>query len=291
MKKKVVLASFRQEDDMYKIILSILDKINSVMKKPKMIKDKEEIYYLNFYNLFAGASNRKMTPIFLSCCMDEEKILNKKQLKSFNEFKEDNDYLVDKLYEINAIDLYEYVKENKKEINSIEFISNVGIRIGIKSRTMNDYVSSITLKQSKKTSETIEELESKINFIQKNFTCYENLLSVYIENDIDFLNSFINAKGIVSLIAKKDSSEIFISKDDDVDLNEYYKIIFTNKILTGQQGLITPSMTETKNGFQLDIFKVEEVDCMYKADLSFYLNDNKSGEIKRCVTNEILFLM
>jgi hypothetical protein len=269
------------EDNMFNVFLKILDKTNSIMKVPSYMK-KGGYYYMS--GLFSYFSSPHMTPMTLTCNIELD-MFNKKEQNIIQDFfnTEAGSYFDNNYFTIFPIELYQYIKDNKKEINRISFIEGQGIKLSIYSSSLKADINSFIITELKNEPPYLCYIESNYDL--------ESVVSIDI-TDFDMISTFLRYKGIMELVIDGNKKKVYF--DEDKSGKNIYKIDLTNKILTGSQGMITASSTDIDSTMNIEVYKLksiedESISVLNVVDITFNLND-KNGNLKRAVVNRFLIV-
>lgn len=272
-----------KSEPVFDIFLSLIDKINSIMKKTA-----KHPYYIS--GLTALAFHPNAIPMTVDCELTEN-ILNKKQQVTWNDFLETEmgKYYNEGVFIIDGNNFFQWYKEGKKACNTIEFIRGIGIKMYTASTVGGNQNELLLPCQVTDITDTINELYE---------VSYDNELGIVIQ-DYELAERFINYKGIMDLYLDFENLEVYISPTDEELLKylEENKITFvkiSNKFITGMSNLLN-TKSETLSGtieFTLSSMLVSrltnrEVNAK-ELSITYNLTDAKSDLLKRTTTNHYL---
>lgn len=280
MNNKMILA---KSEPVFDIFLSLIDKINSIMKKTA-----KHPYYIS--GLTALAFHPNAVPMTVDCELTEN-ILNKKQQVIWNDFLETEmgKYYNEGVFIIDGNNFFQWYKEGKKACNTIEFIRGTGIKMYTASTVGGNQNELLLPCQVTDVTDTINELYGVL---------YDNELGIVIQ-DYELAEKFINYKGIMDLYLDFENSEIYISPADEellnyLEENEVTFVKISNKFITGMSNLLN-TKSKTLSGtieFTLSSMLISrltnrEVNAQ-ELSITYNLTDAKSGLLKRTTTNHYL---
>lgn len=252
-----------KDDKEISFFINTLNNVNQIMKTIDILSDgtTDDVidkvpYLIENFHFDCVAIKSKATPRELYLYDIK---FNKKQLEYIdrwdNEVPNMNLILVE-----DPIELYKFIKDNKKYINRIQIFKYYVI-FGNYNEVKNEYLCNYKLPLRNR--DNINDIIDDINECNKDSTCTITLSN---EHNKDTYNDFINHKGIFNLYLYYNDNLASIN-EDKYPTKDKVIFIISSKYIKGLSGI-----KSDKSKIEIIIEEVKDIENLLKIDIVIYNN-------------------